>query len=46
MKIVIDSREKNPLYFMLSKSVTQVIKKKLDVGDYSIDGYLKPNNKL
>ena len=39
MKIICDSREQKPLDFRLSKNLTDVIKKKLNVGDYSIEGY-------
>lgn len=35
MKIVVDTREKNPIPFK------EMINKKLDVGDYSIEGYEK-----
>ena len=38
-KIVVDSREQKPLPFRKSKLVTEVITRKLDAGDYSIDGY-------
>ena len=39
MKIIIDTREQKPLAFNKSKAIEGVIKKKLDVGDYSIEGY-------
>ena len=39
MKIIIDSREQNPLTFRKSKTVEDVIIKKLNAGDYSIEGY-------
>jgi len=39
MNIIVDSREKNPLYFRQSSTVDKVIVKKLNAGDYSIEGY-------
>jgi len=39
MKIIVDSREKNPLYFRKSSTLESVIVRKLNAGDYSIEGY-------
>jgi len=39
MKIIVDTREQHPLEFRQSKLIEGVIKRKLDVGDYSIEGY-------
>jgi ERCC4-type nuclease len=39
MKIVVDTREQKPFVFRKSKTVEGVVRKKLDVGDYSIEGY-------
>ena len=39
MIIIVDSREKTPLYFRKSVNLESVVVKKLDVGDYSIEGY-------
>ncbi len=39
MIIVQDTREQLPLNFRLSKNVEGVVTKKLDAGDYSIEGY-------
>ena len=39
MRIVVDSREARPLFFRVSKNMTGSEIKKLDVGDYSIEGF-------
>jgi len=39
MKIIIDTRENRPLLFRTSKDITGSEIKKLDIGDYSIEGY-------
>ena len=38
MKIIVDSRERRPLDFHVSTRIEGVIVRKLDVGDYSIEG--------
>lgn len=37
--IIIDSREQHPLTFRKSSTLNETIIRKLDVGDYSIEGY-------
>lgn len=39
MKVVIDTREQNPLEFKRSKNFEGTVTKKLNVGDYSIEGF-------
>ena len=39
MRLVIDSREQTPLKFSRCKSINEKLIKKLDVGDYSVEGY-------
>jgi ERCC4-type nuclease len=39
MKIIIDTREQAPLKFRKSKKIDGIITKKLDTGDYSVEGY-------
>jgi DNA excision repair protein ERCC-4 len=39
MIIIQDTREQLPLNFRLSKNVEGIVSKKLDTGDYSIEGY-------
>ena len=39
LKLIIDTREQNPLCFRTSKLIEAVETKKLNVGDYSIEGY-------
>lgn len=39
MIIIVDSREKTPLYFRKSSTLEDVVVEKLDAGDYSIKGY-------
>ena len=39
VKIIIDTREQNPLVFRKTINFEESIKAKLDVGDYSIKGY-------
>ena len=38
-KIVIDTREQTPWTFPKEKKPVETIRKKLDVGDYSVEGY-------
>lgn len=39
MRLIIDTREQNPLQFSRCRSITEYLVKKLDVGDYSMEGY-------
>jgi len=39
LKIIVDTREQHPLEFRKSKEVQGTVLKKLNVGDYSIEGY-------
>lgn len=39
MKIIIDTREQHPFEFRPSKEIEGSVIRKLDIGDYSIEGY-------